>query len=76
MLVEDDEVGREALQTPVLLRAQHLAHQRQIVVLHHADDQDRQVARDAVRPQAGLAECVGRQDRRRRAQRGVGPQHV
>ena len=66
----------EALQPPVLLRAQHLAHQRQVVLLDHAHDQDRQVAGDAVRPEARLAERVARQELGRRAQRGVGPQHV
>ena len=76
MLVEDDDVGTEALQPPVLVCAQHLANQGQIVVLDHAHDQDRQVAGDAVRPQAGLPERVSREERGCRAERGVGPQDV
>ena len=48
----------QALQAPVLLRLQHLPHQRHVVVADHADEQDRQIAGDGVRPQAGLAELV------------------
>ncbi len=76
ILVEDGDVGAKALQPPVLLRTQHLAHQGQIAILNHAHDQDRQVAGDAVRPEARLPERVSREERGGGAQRGVGPQHI
>ena len=52
MLVEDDDVGAQPLQAPVLLRLQDLPHQRRIVVADDADEQDREIAGDGVRPQA------------------------
>ena len=67
MLVEDDDVGAQPLQPPVLLRLQHLAHERHVVVADDADEQDRQVAGDRVRPQPGLAELVRRRSCRRAA---------
>ena len=51
MLVEDHDVGAESLEPPVLLRLQHLPHQRHVVVPGDAHEQDGQVAGDAVRPQ-------------------------
>ncbi len=48
MLVDDHDVGAQALEPPVLLRLQHLPHQRQVVVVaDDADEQNRQIARDA-----------------------------
>ncbi len=60
MLVEDDDVGAEALEAPVFLRLQHLPHQRHVLVAEHAHEQDRQVAGDRVRPEARLAQLVRR----------------
>ena len=76
VLVQHHHVGEHALEAPVLLRLQDLAHQGQVVLLHHAHQQDRQVARDAVRPQPGLAALVALAQRGLRAQRGVGVHHA
>ena len=76
MLVENDDVGTEALQPPVFLRAQRLAHQGKIALLDHAHDQDREIAGDAVGPEAGLAEGVARENRGGGTERGVGPEHA
>ncbi len=76
VLVEDHHVGAQALQSPVLLRLQHLAHQGDAAVADDAHEQDRQVARDAVGPQALLAELAAAQDLRGRAQRAVGVEHA
>ena len=67
MLVQDDDIGAQPLQAPVLLRLQHLAHERHVVVADDAHEQDRQIAGNAVRPEAGLAELV----RRERVRRGA-----
>ena len=66
MLVQNDDVGLQALKPPVLLRLKHLTHERQVIVLDDLDEQDRQIAGHAVRPQALLAAPVLRQRRRRR----------
>ena len=75
MLVDDDDVGAEAFQPPVLLRLKDLADQRHVVVADDAHEQDRQIAGDAVRPQAGLAELVRRDRVGAGAKRTVGEQH-
>ena len=49
--VQDDEVGDEPLVPPVLVGEQRLAHERRVLELLDAHEQDRQVARDADRPQ-------------------------
>ena len=51
MLVEDHEVDVEQLQPPVLVGAQQLADDVEVLGLVDAHQHDRQVARDAVRPQ-------------------------
>ena len=66
----------QALEAPVLLRLQHLPHQRHVVVADDAHEQDRQIAGDAVRPQAGLPELVRRDGRGAGAQRAVGAEHA
>ena len=77
MLVQDHDVRAQALEAPVLLGLQDLAHQRQVVLLHHAHEQDRQVARDAVRPEPGLAERVARAELRASARsERVGVEHA
>ena len=40
------------------LRLQHLADEGHVVLLDDAHEEDRQVARDAMRPQTGLPELV------------------
>ena len=62
MLVENDEIGAEAFEPPVLLRLQHLADECQVVGLHDLDEHDGQVARDAVRPESRLSAAVARED--------------
>jgi hypothetical protein len=76
MLVQDHDVRAQALEPPVLLRLQDLAHQRQVAVLHDPHEQDREVAGDAVPPQPFLAEGVAGQDLGARAQRPFGVEHA
>ena len=45
-----------------LLRLEHLPYQRDVVLLDHANEGDRKVARDPVGPESRLAEHVARQD--------------
>ena len=75
ILVQDDDIGTQPLQAPVLLRLKDLTHERHIVVADHAHEQHRQIAGDAVRPQTGLSELVRRNRVRARPQRAVGEQH-
>ena len=70
VLVEDDDVCAQALEAPVLLRLQHLAHEVEIVA-HDADEEDGQVAGDAVRPEAPLSERIAGEDLRGCPQRAV-----
>jgi hypothetical protein len=62
VLVQDHDVRAQSLEPPVLLGLQHLAHERQVVLLDDAHQQDRQVARDRMRPQPRLAELVPREE--------------
>ena len=71
MLVEDDDIGGERLHPPVLLGLQHLPHQREIVGLDNLHQHDRQIARDAVRPEPRLPQPVAGQDVGAGAQRRV-----
>src|SRR4030095_15795276 len=68
MLIQHHDVGTKAFEPPVLLGLKYLADQRQIVFLHHANQQNRQIAGDSVGPEAGLSELITRQQVRRRAQ--------
>ncbi len=76
MLVEDHDVGTQPLEPPVLLSLQDLADQRQVVLLHHPNEQDGEIPGDAVRPEAFLAELTPGQDLRARTQRAIGVQHA
>ena len=71
MLVEDHEIDVEQLQPPVLVGAQQLADDVEVLDLVDPDHDDGQVAGDAVRPQAGRAALVLGQHRRRRPQRRI-----
>ena len=51
-------IGSKPLETPVFLRLKHLPYQCEVVDLHDFDEQDRQVARDAVRPQPRLTLAI------------------
>ncbi len=75
ILVDDDDVGAEALQPPVFLRLQHLMRQRHIVGAEHVYEQQGKIPGDAVRPEAGLPHRVGRNRGRRCAKRAVGAEH-
>jgi hypothetical protein len=68
VLVEDDHVGAEPLEPPVLLGPQDLAHQRKVVLLDDPDVEEGKVARDAVRPEPFLTELAPGQDLRARGQ--------
>ena len=71
MLVQDDNVGAQPLQPPVVLSAQRLAHEGEVVPLEHAHEQDGKIARDAVTPESRLAEGVAPADLGRGPQRAV-----
>ena len=71
MFVEDDQVDVEELQPPVLVRAQELADDVEVLRLVDPDQHDRQVARDAVSPQAWCSPFVASQQARRRSERRV-----
>ena len=58
VLVDDHEVDVEQLQAPVLVGAQQLADDVEVLDLVDPDEDDRQVAGDAVGPQAGRAPLV------------------
>ena len=71
MLVQEDDVGRQPLQPPELLRLERLLHERDVVLLHHPHEKDREIARDAVSPQTALPERALGEKLRRCAQRAV-----
>ena len=58
MLVENHDIGAQAFEPPILLRLQDLVHQRHVVIAVDADEEDRKIAGDAMRPETGLAELV------------------
>ena len=59
--VEDDEVGQQPLVAPVLVGEKRLSDERCVLELFDADEQDRQVAGDADRPQTGKSAGRSRQ---------------
>ena len=71
MLVEDDEIDVEELQPPVLVRAEQLPNDVEVLGFVDPDHDDGQVARDAVGPQARCPLIVAGQQARRRPQRRV-----
>ena len=75
MLVQKDDVRLQALKAPILLRLQHLSHERQVIVLDDLDEQDRQVARHAVTPQALLGATFLHQRLRFGSQRVIQIEH-
>ena len=76
LVVDNDHIGPKSLEAPVLLRLQDLPDERQRGGASHIDEQDRQIAGDAVPPQSGLAQLVGRQDVSRRAEGAIREQHA
>ena len=76
VLVQDHHVGLQPLQSPVLLRLQDLARQRQAVPRDHPGEEDGEVTGDAVRPEPRLSERGAGQELRGRAQRRIAPQHA
>ena len=71
VLVEDHEVDVEELQPPVLVGAEQLPDDVEVLGLVDPHQDDGQVARDAVGPQAGRPALVAGQQARRRPQRRV-----
>jgi hypothetical protein len=61
VLVENDDVGVQALHSPVLLREQHLPDEGEAVRTPDADHDDGQVAGNAVAPEVGLRQGVAGQ---------------
>ena len=75
-LVEDDQVDGKLLDPPVLVRAQELAHDPEVLRLVDLHEDDRQVAGDAVGPERGRATGVTAEHGRRRPQRPLGVEHA
>ena len=75
MLIQDDNVRAQTLQPPVSLRFQDLADEAKGILFGDSNQDDRQVARDAVRPQGFLAERVVGQYLRACTERPVHVQH-
>ena len=71
VLVEDHQVDVEELQPPVLVRAEQLPNDVEVLDFVDPHQDDGQVARDAVGPQAGRSPLVAGQQARRRPQRRV-----
>ena len=72
VLVEDHDVGAQPLEAPVFLSLEDLAHERQVVLLDDPHQEDGKIARNAVRPEARLAQGAAGQDLRAGAERTVG----
>src|SRR5712691_734372 len=64
ILVQDDDIGAQPFQAPVLLRLKDLTDEPHVVVADDTHEQNGQVAGNTVRPQTGLTELV-RQNRLR-----------
>ena len=75
ILVQDDDVGAQPFQAPVLLRLKDLTHERHVVVAGDAHEQNGQIPGNAIWPQAGLTELVRRNRVRPRPQRAIGEEH-
>ncbi len=72
VLVQDHGVRLQPLETPELLRHEDVPHERQVVRLGHADEDDREIAGDAVPPEARLSQRALFQQFPFGAQRRVG----
>ena len=59
VLVQNDDIGAQPFQTPVLLRVKDLTHQSHVPVTEHPHEQNGQVPGNTVRPETGLTELVG-----------------
>ena len=58
--VDDDEIHRQPLHMPVLVRMHQLPHQRHVFDIVDAHQQDRQIARHAMRPERRGANAARR----------------
>ncbi len=58
MVVEDDEVEREAFEPQILVRLQELDDERRRILAGDADEQNRKIPGDTVLPQLALASSV------------------
>ena len=72
MLVQDHGVRFQPLEAPELLRHQDVPYERQVVRLGHADEDDREIAGDAVSPEGRLPQRAPCQNLPFGAQRRVG----
>ncbi len=62
MIIQDDQVKNETLQAQVLVAAQELTHHAQVALFADPHESNRQVAADAIRPEARLISGVERKD--------------
>ena len=75
-VVQDDEIDRKLFHAPVFVGAQQLMHQGQLILLADADEHDRQIAGDALRPQGAGAAQIALNGGRCRAQHRIGVKDV
>ena len=75
-LVDDDEVDGQLLHPPVLVRAEELAHDADVLGLVDLHEHDREVAGDPVRPQRVGTTHLTREHTRRWPQRPVRVHHA
>ena len=72
LLVEDDEVDTESEKAPVGVGKQRLPDDFHIPSVTNRDEDDRQIARDAVFPEIGLSQLVSMELRLGNSQPGAG----
>src|SRR5437899_2477412 len=70
-LVQDDQIDRELLHPPVLVRAEELPHDAHVLGLVDLNEHDREVARNPVSPQRVGAARMTREDVRGGPERPV-----
>ena len=71
MLVDDHEIDGQPLETPVFVGPQQLANEIEVLGLRDPDDDDRQVAGDAVGPERRCAAIVPGELAGRWPERGI-----
>ena len=73
--IENDQIHREALGAPILMRPQQLLDELHVVVIVNSHQNDRQIPGYSIRPQARGGRPVPGQNVARRAQRRIRIQH-
>ena len=76
LLADEHEIDLQPAQMPERVCRQHLAHERDVAVIANRHRDDRQVARDALRPERTLARGAAPEPRRWRPQSRLWEKHV